>query len=337
RRWRSTAVRGGAETGRARVLGVLRERGEDPDATFTGGRYAMSALSEAERLAGREPAGNEALDIPDWLAPDLRASLGAEFEPVCRAFRARADVFLRWNAARTTGPDAIDLLARDGITVEAHPLAPWALRVVTGARRIRDAVAYQTGLVEIQDAASQAVCAALPITPGMRVLDYCAGGGGKALALAALGAEVVAHDANPARMTDLAARAARAQCEIVLSPTSALQTHGTFDLVLTDVPCSGSGAWRRQAQAKWTLTLDRIASLQRTQAEILDAVGDHLSPSGRLAYVTCSLLDAENEGAIERFLLRQDAVWDVERKATISPLAGGDGFFLALLRREVQP
>ncbi|MEM9250495.1 MAG: hypothetical protein AAGB05_17610, partial [Pseudomonadota bacterium] len=101
RRWRSTAVRGGAETGRARVLGVLRERGEDPDATFAGGRYTMSALSAAERLAGREPAGNEALDIPDWLAPDLRASLGAEFEPVCRAFRARADVFLRWNAART--------------------------------------------------------------------------------------------------------------------------------------------------------------------------------------------------------------------------------------------
>src|SRR5690606_3283414 len=123
---------------------------------------------------------------------------------------------------------------------------------------------------ELQDLSPQAAVAALPLRPGMRVLDYCAGGGGKALAVAAQGvAEVVAHDADPGRMVDLPARAARAGVRIATATPAALAGR-RFDLVLADVPCSGTGTWRRTPDAKWRLTPARLEELRRLQATILD-------------------------------------------------------------------
>jgi 16S rRNA (cytosine967-C5)-methyltransferase len=154
----------------------------------------------------------EALDCPDWLAPALRASLGADFVPVMQALQARAPVFLRANLARAS-PEAVRAaLAAEGIAAHPHPLAPTALEVAGPLRGLQATRAWAEGLVELQDAASQAVCAALPLAPGARVLDYCAGGGGKALAIAARlaaegGGAVFAHDAAPRRMADLPARA----------------------------------------------------------------------------------------------------------------------------------
>jgi 16S rRNA (cytosine967-C5)-methyltransferase len=184
----------------------------------------------------------------------------------------------------------------------------------------------------LQDAASQAVCAALPAGPGTRVLDYCAGGGGKGLALAARGAEVIAHDAEPARMADLPARAARAGDPIRRVATEEITAHGPFDLVVADVPCSGSGAWRRQAEAKWRLTEPELARLGRLQGEILTRAASHVRPGGALAYVTCSLLDEENAARVDAFLAAAQGRWACERQHRFTPLDGGDGMFLALLR-----
>ena len=333
RKRRSCAARGGGSSGRALMLGLLRTRGADPDAIFTGGRYAPAPLTEAERAAGAEPAGAAALDMPDWILPRLRASLGEDCDAVCRLLRERADVFLRVHAGRADRAAAQEALAADGIATEPHPLAETALRVTSGARRLRASRPFAEGLVELQDAAAQAVCAALPAGPGTRVLDYCAGGGGKALALAARGAAVAAFDADPARMADLPARAARAGTPIaVLSPQD-LARRPPDDLVVADVPCSGSGAWRRQVEAKWRLDAAGLARLQDAQRAILAEAAAHVRPDGHLAYVTCSLLAEENEAQVAAFLAAAGAGWRVAAQRRVSPLEGGDGFFLALLRR----
>ncbi|MCL4188836.1 MAG: RsmB/NOP family class I SAM-dependent RNA methyltransferase [Rhodobacteraceae bacterium] len=341
---RSHAALGGAGTGRGLILGGLVEAGADPAALFTGEGHAPAPLTAAERAhlaAGPALADLPeavALDCPDWLVPPLRDSLGGDFAPVMRILRRRAPVFLRVNLRKGDRAGAVAALAAEGIAAGAHPLAAEALEVVAGARRVQRSAAYRSGLVELQDASSQAVAAELPLRPGARVLDLCAGGGGKTLALAARepGARYFAHDAAPARMRDLAARAARAGAQVTRLGEGGPEVAGPFELVLADVPCSGTGAWRRQPEAKWTLTPARLAALAVTQAAILDRAARLVAPGGLLAYATCSLLAAENRAAVDAFLDRSRG-WNLMRERHLSPLAGGDGFFLALLTRETRP
>lgn len=326
--WRSAAAMGGGDGGRARMIGLLRLRGADPAEYFTGAGHAPPPLTETEAAAPPPPAGNVALDCPDWLEVPLRASLGSDFAPVMQALRHRAPVTLRVNAARATVPEAMAALAAAGIETAPNPLAPWALTVTAGARRLAASAVYAAGLVELQDAASQAVVAALPVAPGMPVLDFCAGGGGKALALAALGCALTAHDADPARMRDLPVRAARAGARITLAPPF---RPGGWPLVLADAPCSGSGAWRRQPEAKWRLTPGRLSELMAMQDAVLDAAAAWVAPGGRLAYATCSLLRAENVERVAAFADRRG--WRCVMSRAWTPLDGGDGFYLALLAR----
>ena len=144
--------------------------------------------------------------------------------------------------------------------------------------------------------------AALDLPPGARVLDYCAGGGGKTLALAArCEATWFAHDALPRRMADLPARAARAGVEVQLCDTADLAALAPFDVVLCDVPCSGSGTWRRAPEAKWRLTPSDLDAFAARQDAILSDAAGLVAPGGRLIYCTCSILREENEAVIDRF------------------------------------
>lgn len=325
---RSFAALGGGETGRGLILGSLRAEGIDLAKIFTGEGHAPAPVGDEP---GRAPEGNEALDCPDWLAPRLQASLGADFAPVMQALRHRAPVFLRVNLARQSREKAVERLAEEGIGAQFSPLANSALEVILGARKIQNSTAYQQGLVELQDAASQAVVQALPLREGMRVLDHCAGGGGKTLAMAAQARlKLFAHDASPGRMRDLTARATRAGVKVTLTDNP--EKTAPYDLILTDVPCSGSGAWRRDPQGKWALDAARLAGLQGLQAGILDRVAPMVAPGGVLAYATCSLLDEENAGQIAGFLARHDG-WQQTGGLRLTPLDGADGFFLALLTR----
>jgi 16S rRNA (cytosine967-C5)-methyltransferase len=329
---RSFAALGGAETGRGLVLGGVRDAGLDPAALFTGEGHAPAPVTDTE--GGHIPQGLVGLDCPDWLGPALQKSLGPDFEAVLRALRQRAPVFLRVNLARLSREKAIAVLAEEGVSGQAHPLANTAIEVVSGARKIQNTTAYQTGLVELQDAASQAVAEALPLVDGMRVLDYCAGGGGKTLAMAARARlDIWAHDADPRRMRDLPARAERAGAAV--SRTDAPADHAPYDLILTDVPCSGSGSWRRDPQGKWALTQARLDELTTLQQGILDKVAPMIAPNGYLAYATCSLLADENTNQISGFLERNTAFTRVSERQ-FTPLEGGDGFFIALLRRHSQ-
>ena len=331
---RSFGWLGQGESGRALMIGALRANGTDPSVVFTGEGYAPEALSPVEACAPRPlsdapPAVQ--LDCPDWLWPRFEADLGTEAQSVLSLQRSRAPIFLRVNAGKSTIEEAQGRLLSDDIGTERHALSETALLVTRNPRRVHQSRAYLSGLVELQDAASQAVIDRLAgHAAGKSVLDYCAGGGGKSLALVAAGAgDVTAHDAFPRRMSDIPERARRAGARIAV----ATAPEGTFDLVLSDVPCSGSGAWRRQPEAKWALTAGTLSDLNRTQDAILAKAALHVAPEGVLAYVTCSLFSAENEDRIAAFLTSQPD-WQEIDSVRFSPIEGGDGFFLSLCRRK---
>jgi len=334
---RSFAALGGAgecPTGRALMIGALRDAGISPEALFTGEGHAPAPLTPSEAsLPPVDLPRNVALDCPDWLAPQLEDSLGEAFAPVMQIMRQRAPVTLRVNLARTTRDKAQHALAGDGISAAPHPLAETALRITENPQRLRNSAAYLDGRIELQDAASQAVVAMLPLEDAARVLDYCAGGGGKTLAMAARApARYVAHDIAPQRMRDLPERARRAGIRVELADAARVATLCPYDLVLLDVPCSGSGSWRRAPEAKWALTPARLAELQKIQGQILDATHAFVAPGGVLAYVTCSMLRAENGDQVAAFLQRTPG-WHCSVQRSFTPLEGGDGFFCALLTR----
>ncbi len=327
---RSLAAQGGGEDGRALMIGTVRARQDDPAHLFTGERHAPAPLTEAERETPPAPMPDAVrLDVPDWVLEIVRGDHGGDAEAILEALRHRAPVFLRANLLRADAVTAAQALARDGIETRPHPLAATALEVTGGVRGLRGSSAWAGGLVELQDAASQAsVAAVADRLPGARVLDYCAGGGGKALALAGFGADVTAHDVDPARMADLPARAARAGARIAMTA----DPEGPYDLVFVDAPCSGSGAWRRQAEAKWRLTPEGLRRLVRLQAEIIDAAAPLVRPGGTLVYATCSILRSENRAQVDRFLSATSG-WRCAGDRQYLPTEGGDGFYAAVLDR----
>jgi len=323
--------------GRALVLGYLRSQGIDPTTIFSGEGHAPGKLCPDEQAF--EPGPQAApdpvrLDFPDWLEKPLKSALGPDFEPTMQALRHRAPIFLRVNQKKTDPAGAIVALAADQIDCTRSPLAPLALEVTGNAARIAASKAYLDGLVELQDASSQAVIAALDLPRNGRILDFCAGGGGKALAMAAESdARIFAHDAKPQRLRDLPARSERAAAGVRIVDMAGIAKAAPFDLVLCDVPCSGSGAWRRDPGGKWRLTESDLVALERQQAAILQSAARLVGPGGGLAYVTCSILQSENSGTIRRFLAENNGFEQISTHR-FSPVSGGDGMFGALLKRE---
>ncbi len=303
RRRRSLGWRGGGDTGRAIVLAQAAEDADAPDALFTGEGFDPAPVTQAEcaalarGLAGASQAVR--LDYPDFLHDELAASLAGDFEAVMAAMQARAPVDLRVNTLKTNGDAATVVLARDGVQVERHPLARNALRVLENPRLVSASRAYTQGMVELQDASSQVVAETAGVRPGMAVLDFCAGGGGKTLALAAAlqgQGRLMAWDVNPRRMADLPDRARRAGAEVrVLSDAEQAALGAVCDLVLADAPCSGTGAWRRKPEGKWRLDRAELDRFPPLQDAILDAAAAKVKPGGVLVYSTCSLLARENE------------------------------------------
>jgi 16S rRNA (cytosine967-C5)-methyltransferase len=327
---RSAAWLGNAATGRGLMIGLLRLKGVEPATLFTGEGHAPAPLMEHEIPVpeGEMPAA-DAWNLPDWLTERFAEGLGEKAAGTATMLQGRAPVTLRVNTAKTNISDATLMLKEAGVEVEKNPLAPTALTVVEGSRRIRNASAYMDGFVELQDASSQAVVDALP--KAARVLDYCAGGGGKALAIAARGAEAVfAHDIDVARMRDLPLRAARAEAEITQLEGSDLAQFGPYDLVLVDAPCSGSGSWRRAPEAKWLLTPEQLTQTMALQDSILDAAVGHVANGGTLVYATCSILPDENQQRVAAFLERHSD-WHCTWDKTIDVSDLGDGFYSAHL------
>lgn len=335
RQRRSAAALGGGTDGRALLLGLARMEGAPPEG-WTGERHAPAPLTPAEAALFDQPPPDlprgVALDCPDWLLPAFDAALGADADAALARTRERAPVFVRVNTARATLPAVIAELAAQGIVARPHPLAATALEITENARRLRTTEAFVEGRIEMQDAASQAVALrfAAEVPAAARVLDYCAGGGGKALALAAQGLQLSAHDADPRRMRDIPERARRAGARMQVLDGA---PKGPWPAILADVPCSGSGSWRRAPEAKWSFTPERLHELTRIQDQILARCAALTAPGGVLGYATCSMLRAENEDRVAAFLTAHPG-WRGTGQLRLSPLDRGDGFYLALLRRD---
>lgn len=332
RRRDSLAALGGGLHGRGLMIGLLRVNGNDPATMFTGEGYAPEPLSADEIVGGALAAEASTMhDLPEWLWPEWQASLKDAALSVAHQMRPRAPIWLRVNPRRADTSTIRNQLAQEGIETETTAFSATALRVIEGERRVSGSQAYQRGKIELQDLSPQLACEMLPLSQGMRVLDYCAGGGGKSLALAARAEiEVTAHDIAPDRMKDLPARAARAGVKIEIAPPAAMDKQ--YDLVVADVPCSGTGTWRRTPDAKWRLKPDDLEGLIETQAQILRETAPLVRLSGHLAYMTCSVLERENEQQANDFLLHHSDFSEIARERWLAP-HGSDGFFLSLMQR----
>lgn len=288
-------------------------------ASFDGGRFRPAALAPPERrlvqrLAGRtlyHPAMPRAVaaDLPEWLEPRLAAVFGAGLEREMAALNSPAPMDLRANLLKTDRDGARRALAAEGIAAEPTRWSPLGLRLV---RRVplSGTAAFRDGLVEVQDEASQLAALLAGARPGMRVVDFCAGAGGKTLHLGALMANsgtLYAFDTAAHRLERLKPRAARAGLSNVRMVTIAherddrvVRLHGKIDRVLVDAPCSGTGTLRRNPDIKWR-TID-LAALTTMQRRLLAAAAALLKPGGRVVYGTCSLLREENDAIVAEFL-----------------------------------
>jgi 16S rRNA (cytosine967-C5)-methyltransferase len=311
----------GEERPRAVMLGALREaRGLDVAAIallFSGEGHAPAPLSEVER--GRLESGSldgapddVKGDYPDWLAERFAAAFGARAAEEGAALATRAPVDLRVNILKGSRERALAELAH--LNPVPTPLSPIGLRIEAGQGRgpaLAAEKAYVKGFVEPQDEASQLASLLCAAEPGQQVLDLCAGGGGKALALAGQmhnKGQLYAYDADGRRLMPIHERLERAGARNiqVRQPRGKADVladlEGRCDLVLIDAPCTGTGTWRRHPDAKWRLAPGALELRLKEQAALLAQAVRFVKSGGRLAYVTCSLLRDENEEQIAAFL-----------------------------------
>lgn len=320
------------ENGRA---AMLRVAAEDPQlaALFDGSRHAPAPITPGEPAA---PGGI----APRWLMERLTAS-GID-EPQAAALLDRAPLDIRVNTLRA-GRLALPEGAERTVAANGWRYFP--------ETRIEQTEAYKCGVIEVQDMGSQLTCEVVAAQPGETVIDLCAGAGGKTLALAAAMENrgvLVACDTDRTRLSRLSPRAERAGATgietMLLDPGRETQALARFakkaDAVLVDAPCSGTGTWRRNPEARWRLTDKQLARYAETQARLLDVAAGLVRSGGRLVFVTCSLLDEEGAAQAERFLARH-AGWQAQppvlpagtprgQGLRLCPYHDGtDGFFVA--------
>ena len=279
--------------------------------------------------------------IPEWLDDLGSAELGDRWDATIAALNQPARVVLRTNRLKTDRAALQNTLRQEG--VETNPIGDGDALLLVRRQNVFQTKAFKNGLFELQDFSSQQVAAMLAPQPGMRVVDACAGGGGKTLHLAALmqnRGSLIALDTHAWKLDELRTRARRAgAANIETRPIESRKTikrlHGSADRLLLDVPCSGLGVLRRNPDAKWKLTPESIDNLRVVQQDILQAYSPIVKPGGRMVYATCSILPSENWEQVEKFLA-SDAGLDfklLEEKRILPQDEGFDGFYIALFER----
>ncbi|OAN51117.1 rRNA cytosine-C5-methylase [Paramagnetospirillum marisnigri] len=307
---------------RARVLADLVFEGVQPDPELFRGahsayapepaeRRVMDMLSEQKSIFHRDMPPHVRGEYPEWLTPRLTALFGERLVDEMGAMRDEAPVDLRVNTLKASREDAARALAKEDIKSTPTKLSPLGLRL---ARRVPlvQVQAWRDGLVEVQDEGSQLVALLTDARPGMAVADYCAGAGGKTLCLAAAmenKGRLVACDVAEWRVDRAGDRLRRAGVHNVTkrviggeSDKWIKRAAASFDRVLVDAPCTGTGTWRRNPDAKWQLGETDLLELVGRQKDILASAARLTKPGGRLVYATCSLLAEENEDQIAAFL-----------------------------------
>jgi len=363
---------------RTRVIAELavekKSSPQDTQALFSGVKHCPEVLTPeecalAEALYGRPLSHGDmplpvSLEYPDWMDRSLQALWSDRLAVEMSALNQPAPVDIRVNTLKTS-PDAVRRSLKEGfVESEPTPLSPIGLRL-TGKARLAGTWAFKQGWIEVPDEGSQLIALLSDARPGMDVVDFCAGGGGKALALAAsmgvdgkMDGRLTACDISAYRLERMAPRMKRAGVGNIRTQTVAAldddwitKNAGTMDRVLADVPCTGTGAWRRDPDARWRSTLDDLDDKIAVQQRILGMAATLVKPAGRLIYATCSLLQEENERQLAWFLehhgnfqaLPIDEVWAETvggpppppgPSLRLSPASTGtDGFFCAVMER----
>ncbi len=302
----------------------------------------VNATAVRER-ANEEVSGAVRAALPDWMDAAGAEQIGDSWPELREALNRPADVYLRLNTLKLPDVGALrEILAVEGVETETLPGAPGALRLAT-RRNVLKTRAYTRGLFEVQDAASQRIAPFLEVKPGLCVIDACAGAGGKTLHLAALmrnQGRIIALDIHERKLGELRRRAGRAGATCIeTKPISkdgkeAGAYPGIADRVLLDVPCSGLGVLRRQPDTKWKFRERDLADVRALQAELLLRYSTMAKPDGKMVYASCSILPAENEHQIARFLSTQGERWALEEEIVLRPdREGFDGFYAARLAR----
>jgi len=324
-------------SGRAAMVGLAQDRPEIA-ALFDGSHNGPAPIGEEPAA----PAGT----APAWLEEKLAAGLGAEELP---ALLERAPLDLRVNRLKTTRSEILPMLP-DAV---AGDLSADAIRLPEGTK-VEAMPAFEQGLIEVQDEGSQVIVAACAGTPGMTVVDLCAGAGGKTLALAGamMGqGRLIGCDVDRTRLSRLMPRAERAGATFIETrlldggreTRNLADLEGQADIVLIDAPCSGTGTWRRNPEARWRLTPARLDRLRAMQAHVLSFGAPLVKPGGRLVYAVCSLLEEEGPVQVDAFLAANPGWERLDPLVAGRPIGAGrrltpahdgtDGFFIAVLGR----
>ncbi len=372
RRRRSAVWLTGDETARGQAFGsLLLESGYSPDglnAVLEGDRFAPAALS-ADELAAIDDrdlanAPDEVRsDLPDWCVPHFQSAFGDAWVEEGAALALRPSLDMRVNTLLATRDKVLADLTDAGAF--ATDIAPQGMRVppiVEAGRHpnVQVEPAFQKGWFEVQDEGSQIVAQLAGAKPGMQVLDYCAGGGGKTLAMSAQmdnKGQVFAYDSEKARLAPIFDRLRRAECrnvQVIAGQSALVPLEGQMDMVLVDAPCTGTGTWRRRPDAKWRLAQRQVEVRMREQSTILDAVARFVKPGGTIAFITCSVFLDENQQQARGFVERNpgfsfadhQAIWDGNFGQTgaqpriaadgivLTPATTAtDGFYFAMLRK----
>jgi 16S rRNA (cytosine967-C5)-methyltransferase len=335
-----------------------------------GDKYSPELLSDEEK-AGLEKICGQALihpdmpervvcEVPEEHYEEIKSIYGDDFAAEMEAYLGEAALDLRVNINKLTREDALNSLKKENVAAKAHEFSPWGIRLKQKVF-LSTTRTFKKRLIDIQDEGSQLIALACNAKPSMQVLDYCAGAGGKTLALAnamQCKGRVVAMDIDSRRLAKARPRFTRAGVSDIIEVRGLEEIKNrkwlrrqkaTFDVTLLDVPCSGTGTWRRNPDLRWHHYGPKFEDLLVTQAEILDKISDTVKLGGRMVYATCSMLKQENEQQIEAFLARntqyrlvpiKDA-WPEEAVCPsegdymrLSPMRHGtDGFFAAVMER----
>jgi len=360
------------DTPRTRALAFLVLSEQDITNLFTGETHQPEPLTDQEQKAVEALRGNQInhddmpmniiCECPDWAAEKLQPLWGDDFKDQMMAMIPPAQIDLRVNTIKVTREQAQASLAKDDVETIETPYSPFGLRSIGKKPYMSATKAFHKGMVEIQDEGSQLIALLCDAKPGMRVLDYCAGSGGKTLGIAAMmeGKGIIyAMDNNSRRLEKGRRRYKKADVHNVEVRSLEEEKHrkwlrrqkGAIDIMLVDAPCSSSGTWRRNPDCRWNSYGPSLEEIKVMQSEILERVADKVKPGGRLVYATCSLFAEENEEQIEKFLANHadykiipvTDVWNEEYGAC--PVDGDymrltpkdhstDGFFTAILERQ---
>ncbi len=295
-----------------------------------------------ERLRNARSVRKIRESIPDWMDELGEKELGELWEKEIHALNDEAKVVLRANRLRITRRDLQKVLNDEGVKTESLSISPDAI-ALQQRQNVFQLQSFKEGLFELQDAGSQLIAPFLKVEPGMRVIDACAGAGGKTLHLAALmqnKGRILAMDSEEWKLEELKKRARRSgagniETRTIDSSKVVKRLEKSADRLLLDVPCSGLGVLKRNPDAKWKLSQDFVDRVRQTQHNIITDYSKMVKPGGVMVYSTCSLLPSENEDQVKKFLSSGTREFELEEEKKIMPSEGFDGFYMARLRRNL--